>query len=105
MIYCAQHNLQAVLDEYAHYLVDAEGLGARPAEERASGVADAMAQALAIRRFAGQSPMCCYCLELGRLTGTSVPECHSAERRPFCFEEEGSGLSTIRNSEPCTIGQ
>ena len=49
LVYCAQHNLQAVLDEYAHYLVDAEGLGARPAEERAIGVARAMAQALAIR--------------------------------------------------------
>lgn len=49
LLYGAQHNLQAVLDEYAHYLVDAEGLGARPAEERAIGVARAMAHALAIR--------------------------------------------------------
>ena len=49
LAYCAQHNLQAVLDEYPHYLVDAEGLGARPAEDRAIGVARAMAQALAIR--------------------------------------------------------
>jgi hypothetical protein len=49
LIYCSEHNLQAVLDEYAHYLVDAEGLGTRPAEERAIGVARAMAQTLAIR--------------------------------------------------------
>jgi hypothetical protein len=49
LVYCADHNLQAVLDEYAHYLVDAEGLGALVAEERAIGVARAMAQALAIR--------------------------------------------------------
>ncbi|MGQ0530812.1 MAG: helicase-related protein, partial [Panacagrimonas sp.] len=49
LAYCAKHNLQAVLDEYAHYLVDAEGLGTRSAEERAVGVADAMASALAIR--------------------------------------------------------
>lgn len=49
LVYCAQHNLQAVLDEYAHYLVEAEGLGARPAEERAIGVARAMSQALTIR--------------------------------------------------------
>lgn len=49
LVYCAEHNLQATLDEYAHYLVDAEGLGARPAEERAVGVARAMASALAIR--------------------------------------------------------
>ena len=49
LTYCADHNLQAVLDEYAHYLVDAEGLGARPAAERAIGVARAMASALAVR--------------------------------------------------------
>jgi hypothetical protein len=49
LVYCTQHNLQAVLDEYAHYLVDAEGLSARPAEDRAIGVARAMAQALGIR--------------------------------------------------------
>lgn len=49
LAYCADHNLQAVLDEYAHYLVDAEGLGVRPAEERAIGVGSAMASALAIR--------------------------------------------------------
>ena len=47
--YCADHNLQAVLDEYAHYLVDAEGLGVRPPAERAIGVGHAMASALAIR--------------------------------------------------------
>ena len=49
LVYCAEHNLQAVLDEYAHYLVDAEGLGAGPADERAMGVARAMASAMAIR--------------------------------------------------------
>lgn len=49
LVYCAQHNLQSVLDEYAHYLVDAEGLVALPAEKRATGVARAMAQSLAIR--------------------------------------------------------
>ena len=38
-----------MLDEYAHYLVDAEGLGARPPAERAAGVARAMAAALSIR--------------------------------------------------------
>lgn len=49
LTYSADHNLQAVLDEYAHYLVDAEGLGVRPPEERAAGVARAMAAALSIR--------------------------------------------------------
>lgn len=47
--HCATHNLQAVLDEYAHYLVEGEGLaGALPAE-RVNGVAEAMANALSIR--------------------------------------------------------
>ena len=36
-----RQNLQAVLDEYAHYLVDAEGLSGRPPAERAEGVARA----------------------------------------------------------------
>ena len=49
LTYSADNNLQAVLDEYAHYLVDAEGLSACTAEERAAGVAHAMATALSIR--------------------------------------------------------
>ncbi len=47
--FCASHNLQAVLDEYAHYLVDAEGLSSKPHAIRASKVATAMANALSIR--------------------------------------------------------
>jgi hypothetical protein len=47
--FCASHNLQAVLDEYAHYLVDAEGLSAKPSADRVCGVASAMANALGIR--------------------------------------------------------
>ncbi|SEL29046.1 helicase-related protein [Halomonas daqiaonensis] len=49
LTYCAEHNLQAVLDEYAHYLVDAEGLAAHPSAERVIGVANAMVSALSIR--------------------------------------------------------
>lgn len=49
LTYGVDQNLQAVLDEYAHYLVDAEGLSARSPEERAAGVARAMATALSIR--------------------------------------------------------
>ena len=49
LAYGVQHNLQAVLDEYVHYLVDAEGLGARPSAERVEGVSEAIARALAIR--------------------------------------------------------
>jgi len=49
LAYGVRHNLQAVLDEYVHYLVDAEGLGARSSAERVEGVSDAIARALAIR--------------------------------------------------------
>jgi hypothetical protein len=49
LTYCVEHNLQAVLDEYVHYLVDAEGLGARPSAERVAGIATAISDALAIR--------------------------------------------------------
>jgi hypothetical protein len=45
----AEHNLQAVLNEFVHYLVDAEGLGGRPSADRIVGVAQAMADALTIR--------------------------------------------------------
>jgi len=47
--YAADNNLQAVLDEYVHYLVDAEGLGARPVDKRVSGVAEAIAKSLSVR--------------------------------------------------------
>lgn len=49
LAFSCDHNLQAVLDEYAHYLLESEGLGARPPEERALGVGRAMASALSIR--------------------------------------------------------
>jgi hypothetical protein len=47
--FCADHHVQAMLDEYAHYLLDAEGLGSRSAAERVRGIAAAMARALSIR--------------------------------------------------------
>ncbi len=49
LTYGVENNLQAVLDEYVHYLVDAEGLGARPSAERVAGVSKAISGALAIR--------------------------------------------------------
>ncbi len=49
LAHCAANNLQAVLDEYAHYLVDGEGLSGKGAAERVTGVAKAMASALFIR--------------------------------------------------------
>ena len=48
--YCAAGGLQAVLDEYAHVLVDWLGLADREAAAVAAGVADAMYGALSLRR-------------------------------------------------------
>lgn len=44
-----EHNLQSVLDEYAHYLVDGEGLAGSSESERVAGVAAAMTHALSVR--------------------------------------------------------
>ena len=49
LTFSAEQNLQAVLDEYAHYLVDAQGLGAAAPSERVAGLGKAMADALSIR--------------------------------------------------------
>lgn len=49
LTFSAEQNLQAVLDEYAHYLVDAQGLSAASPEERVAGLSAAMANALSIR--------------------------------------------------------
>jgi hypothetical protein len=49
LTYGAEHNLQATLDEFAHYLVESEGLVGCQSADRAAGVAQAMANALAIR--------------------------------------------------------
>jgi hypothetical protein len=44
-----EHNLQSVLDEYAHYLVEGEGLAGSSEPERVAGVAAAMTHALSVR--------------------------------------------------------
>ncbi len=49
LTYGVEHNLQAVLDEYVHYLLDAEGLSAKPPADRIAGVSKAISEALAIR--------------------------------------------------------
>lgn len=49
MTYCAEYNLQAVLDEYSHYLVDAEGLSSKTPKEKVAGIAKAMASVLSVR--------------------------------------------------------
>lgn len=45
----ACRNLQAVLDEYVHVLLEAEGLTTRPSAERVAGLAGAMAGVLSLR--------------------------------------------------------
>ncbi|MBN8607439.1 MAG: hypothetical protein J0L81_11010 [Caulobacterales bacterium] len=49
LTFSAEQNLQAVLDEYAHYLVDAQGLSAAAPEDRVAGLSTAMSDALSIR--------------------------------------------------------
>ena len=49
LTYGVQHNLQATLDEYVHYLVEAEGLGAQSSVERVKGVSKVVVKALALR--------------------------------------------------------
>lgn len=49
LTFSAEQNLQAVLDEYAHYLVDAHGLSAAAPGERVIGLGKAMADALSVR--------------------------------------------------------
>jgi hypothetical protein len=49
LTFSATQNLQAVLDEYVHYLVDAQGLSAAAPGERVIELGKAMADALSIR--------------------------------------------------------
>ena len=49
LTFSAEQSLQAVLDEYAHYLVDAQGLSAAAPGERVIGLGKAMADALSFR--------------------------------------------------------
>ncbi len=49
LTFSAEQNLQAVLDEYAHYLVDARGLGTAAPGEQVIELGKAMADALSIR--------------------------------------------------------
>ncbi len=47
--HCLDGNLQAVLDEYAHVLVESEGLQDKESVERAASLADVMEQAMGVR--------------------------------------------------------
>ena len=49
LTFSAEQNLQAVLDEYAHYLIDAQGLATAVPGERVTGLGKAMADALSVR--------------------------------------------------------
>ncbi|HJW55334.1 MAG TPA: helicase C-terminal domain-containing protein [Burkholderiaceae bacterium] len=49
LTYSIDHNLQSVLDEYVHYLVDAEGFSASSSADRIVGVSKAIVDALAVR--------------------------------------------------------
>ncbi len=49
LAYASEHNLQAVLDEYVHYLLESEGLAGYPPAERVLGLSKAMRAALSLR--------------------------------------------------------
>jgi hypothetical protein len=49
LTFSIENNLQATLDEYVHYLLDAEGLGARSPADRIDGISKAIAVALSVR--------------------------------------------------------
>ena len=49
ILHAADGCLQAVLDEYAHMLLESEGLQARPDVEAAEGIAEAMVEAMTLR--------------------------------------------------------
>jgi hypothetical protein len=47
--HCADHDLQSVLDEYAHVLLEAEGLATQPQEDAVPELAKAMVEALSVK--------------------------------------------------------
>ena len=47
--YCANNDLQSVLDEYAHVLLEAEGLATQAPEDAVPALADAMIEALSLK--------------------------------------------------------
>ncbi len=47
--FCAEHDLQSVLDEYVHVLLEAEGLQGHPTEKAIPELAEAMVAALSLR--------------------------------------------------------
>lgn len=49
LTFSAEQNIQAMLDEYVHYLVDAQGLGSSASKSKVEGLGTAMADALSIR--------------------------------------------------------
>ena len=49
LAYCLDGNLQAVLDEYVHVLIDAEGLQDKTFEERAERLAEVLGEVLSLR--------------------------------------------------------
>ena len=65
MQYCSGHDLQAVLDEYAHQLVEAEGLLDALPERAVARIAEVMVEALSIHP--AQIDLKGYSLENGRI--------------------------------------
>ena len=89
--HCADGNLQAVLDEYAHVLREALGLQAQPPQQTAEGIAAAIVRALSIRTPTLRVD------EIRRVDGQAGFEQHGMRGRfalRFQAEENGSGRAT-----------
>ncbi|MFO7903436.1 MAG: DEAD/DEAH box helicase [Planctomycetota bacterium] len=55
--YCAAGNLQAVLDEYVHLLVESQGMVAKPGSKIASALRDCLIRCLTLRTATAQADM------------------------------------------------
>lgn len=49
LVFAAENNLQAVLDEYAHYLIEGLGVGGKPGSAQAVELSDAIRAAVSVR--------------------------------------------------------
>lgn len=90
LAYAIDGDLQAVLDEHAHVLLEAEGLQDKPAAEAADGIAAAMIRALGLR--ASRVNYSSIAVDDGRITSTSE-RMHTAFAMRF-GDDEGGDRST-----------
>jgi Helicase conserved C-terminal domain len=97
--HCTDGDLQAVLDEHAHVLLEAEGLQDKPPAEAAQTIADAMVRALGLR--ASRVTYSSITVDNGTID-TSTERMHTAYAMRF-GDDEGGDRST--SDEPARASQ